>query len=245
MAGLLESLGGYRVIKGIGRHDVVGILENGPGGTVILRVDMDALPHLENTNLEYASTKTFKGRDEKEPLCYSTQKRQWSRTFLVLFQSAEELAVGVRAMIEDSLYDPSRFAVPKPDIVLGQHTHVFKAGMMTLAGGAILTVVNSFDVRIFGKSEHSRADLCVDSVVTASYIVVHLQSIVTKKDEPEEFDVVGFASIHRGTTANIIPDFVDLRISIPSYNTAIHERLVTAVKRVVYSEREISGFVAI
>lgn len=173
-------------------------------------------------------------------------KSQWSGTLIVLFQPAEELAVGARAMVEDGLYNPAKFAVPKPDIVLGQHTHAFKAGMIALGGGAILTAVDSFDVRIFGKSGHiCRADLCVDPVITASHIVVRLQSIVTKEVRPEEFAVVACASIHGGSTANIIPDFVDLKISIRSYNAAIHERLVAAVKRVVYSECEISGSLAI
>lgn len=54
-------------------------------------------------------------------------------------------------MIEDGLYDPSGRAVPKPDLVLGQHTHEFKAGMVVLCGGATLTAVDSFDVRIFAR----------------------------------------------------------------------------------------------
>jgi metal-dependent amidase/aminoacylase/carboxypeptidase family protein len=62
----LESLGEYRVITGIGGHGVVGVLENGPGATVLLRADMDALPHLETTGLEYASKKIAKDRDGKE-----------------------------------------------------------------------------------------------------------------------------------------------------------------------------------
>lgn len=66
VAEFLESLGSYRVIKKIGGHGVVGVLENGPGATVLLRADMDALPHLENTNLEYASAKIVKGSDGKE-----------------------------------------------------------------------------------------------------------------------------------------------------------------------------------
>jgi len=62
----LESLGAYRVIKGIGGHGVVGVLENGPGTTVLLRADMDALPHLETTSLEYASKKIAKDKDSYE-----------------------------------------------------------------------------------------------------------------------------------------------------------------------------------
>ncbi|TGO66898.1 hypothetical protein BOTNAR_0052g00350 [Botryotinia narcissicola] len=170
----------------------------------------------------------------------SGAKSEWSGTLIVLFQAAEELAVGARAMIEDGLYDPLKFAISKPDTVLGQHTHAFKAGMIAFGGSAILTAVDSFDVRILGKSGHNcRADLCVDPVVTDSHIVVRLQI------RPEGFAVIGCASVHGGSTANIIPDFVDLKISIRSYNPSIHERLVAAVKRVVYSECEIFGSLAI
>lgn len=110
--------------------------------------------------------------------------------------------------------------------------------MVVLCGGAILTPVDSFDVQIFAKSgQVFLADLYVDSVVVASHIVVRLQSIVTKEVRPEEIAVIGCASIHGGSTANIIPDFVDLEISICSYNATTHEVLVAAVKRVVYSLR--------
>jgi len=149
-------------------------------------------------------------------------------------------------MVADGLYDQNKFGLPKPDIVLGQHTHSFKAGMVALGGGPILTAVDSHDVRIFGKSGHiCRADLCVDPVVTASHIVVRLQSIVTKEVRPEEFAVVGCASIYGGSTANIVLDFVDLKLSIRSYNSAVHERLVAPVKRVIYSECEASGCLAV
>ncbi|TGO71315.1 hypothetical protein BELL_0593g00030 [Botrytis elliptica] len=252
---------------------------------------MDALPHLENTNLEYASTKIVKGSDGKKhrrctragghdlsghsssafflppdeshltrtfpktsmkDTCWLIlqmhtavlladekmlldAKSEWSGTLVVLFRPAEELAVGARAMVEDGLYDASKFAVPKPDIVLGQHTHAFKAGMIALGGGAILTAVDSFDVQIFGKSGHiCRAELFVDAVVTAIHIVVRYKVLSQKKCDQKNL-----------RTANIIPDFVDLKISIRSYNPSIHERLVEAVKRVVYSECEISGSLAI
>jgi metal-dependent amidase/aminoacylase/carboxypeptidase family protein len=62
----LESLNGFIVHRAIGGHGVVGVLRNGPGPTVLLRADMDALPHLENTGLKYASTKVAIGNDGKE-----------------------------------------------------------------------------------------------------------------------------------------------------------------------------------
>ena len=169
-------------------------------------------------------------------------KKHWSGTLICLFQPAEEIAHGAKAMVADGLYEK----VPIPDIVLGQHIHAIKAGVVALSGGPILTAVDSFEIRIFGKSGHiSRPDICIDPVITASHIVVRLQSIVTKETRPEDFAVVACASIHGGSTANIVPDFVDIKVSIRSYRPEVHERLVAAVKRVVRTECEASGSLAV
>jgi len=62
----LDSLGDFVVHRNIGGHGVVGLLKNGPGPTVLLRADMDALPHREQTGLPYASTKVAKDRQGKD-----------------------------------------------------------------------------------------------------------------------------------------------------------------------------------
>lgn len=257
----LEGLGDFVVHQKIGGYGVVGILSNGSGPTVLLRADMDALPHLEQTNLPYASTKVVTDADGKStPVMHAcghdlhvatlmavatllhAAKSQWRGTLICLFQPNEETAGGARAMVADGLYNPQKYGIPIPDIVLGQHVHAIKAGVVALSGGPILTAVDSLEVRIFGKSGHiSRPDLCVDPVATASHIVVRLQTIVTKEVRPEDFAIVACASIHGGTTANIVPDFVDLKLSIRSYRSEVHDRLLAAVKRVVYAECEASG----
>ena len=164
------------------------------------------------------------------------------RTLVCLFQPDEETASGARAMVADRLFDPERHNIPVPNIVLGQHVHAIKAGLVAVSGGPVLTAVDSLEVRIFGKSGHiSRADLCVDPVLTASHIVVRLQSIVTKEVRPEDFAVIACASIHGGTNANIIPDYVDLKLSIRSYRQEFYDHLLDAIKRVIYAECEASG----
>lgn len=261
VASHLDTLSGFTVHRGVGGHGVVGVLRNGSGPTVLLRADMDALPHLEQTNLEYASTKVAKGPDGKDTAVMHacghdlhtatlmavatllhTAKSHWRGNLICLFQPDEETSYGAQSMIADGLYDQEKYGIPIPDIVLGQHTHAIKAGVVALSGGPILTAVDSFEVRIFGKSGHiSRPDICIDPVVTASHVVVRLQSIVTKEVRPEDFAIVACASIHGGTAANIVPDFVDIKISIRSYKTEVHERLVEAVKRVVFAECKASG----
>lgn len=174
-------------------------------------------------------------------LLHSARSR-WSGALVCLFQPAEELAEGARAMVDDGLYEYEKYGIPTPDIVLGQHTHAVRAGRITLSPGPILTAIDSLDVRIFGKSGHvCRADLCIDPVLIASLIVVRLQSIVNKEVRPEEFAVVACSSFHGGSAANIIPDFVDIKITIRSYNPGVHKRLLASVRRVILSECEISG----
>ena len=257
----LEALDGFQVHRGIGGHGVVGVLKNGPGSTVLLRADMDALPHLENTNLEYASTKIAKDLHGNEtPVMHAcghdmhttslmaaatllhTARSTWKGTLICLFQPDEETAGGAQAMVDDGLYDIKKYGIPTPDVVLAQHDIALKAGVVALSEGAILTAVDSFEVRIFGKSGHiSRADLCVDPIVTASHIIIRLQTLITKEVRPEDFAVIGCASIHGGSAPNIIPDYVDIKISIRTYKPEVHERVLNSVKRVVRAECEASG----
>lgn len=169
-------------------------------------------------------------------------KSSWKGTLICLFQPDEETAGGAKAMVADGLYDEAKYGILTPNIVLSQHLHAIKAGIVAISGGPILIAVDSIEIRIFGKSGHiSRPDLCVDPVLTASQIVVRLQSIVTKEVRPEEFAVIVCASIHGGSTANIVPDYADLKLSIRSYQPAVHERLLAAVKRVVLAECEASA----
>lgn len=130
----------------------------------------------------------------------------------------------------------------KANGVLGQHVHAIKAGVVALSGGSILTAVDSLEIRIFSQSGHiPRQDLCIYPVLTASLIVVQLQSLITKEVRPEDFAIIACASIHGGITANIIPDFVDLKLSIRSYRSEVHDRLFAAVKWVVHAECGASG----
>ncbi|KAK4696928.1 hypothetical protein P7C71_g1074, partial [Lecanoromycetidae sp. Uapishka_2] len=261
VASHLDSIPEFIVHRNIGGHGVVGVLRNNDGPTVLLRADMDALPHLEATGLPYASTKTAKDAEgETTPVMHAcghdmhtatlmatatllhAARKHWSGTLICLFQPAEEIAYGAKAMVDDGLYDK----VPVPSIVVGQHLHAIKAGVVALSGGPVLTAVDSFEIRIFGKSGHiSRPEMCVDPVITAAHIVVRLQSIVTKETRPEDFAVVACASIHGGSTANVVPDFVDIKVSVRSFRPEVHERLVESVKRVVRAECEASGSLAI
>jgi metal-dependent amidase/aminoacylase/carboxypeptidase family protein len=134
---------GFEVATGVGGTGVVGLLGNGDGPMVLLRADMDALPVKENTGLPYASTQRGTdpdGRDVAvahacghdvhvtcllaacEELAASTGT--WGGTLMAVFQPAEELGLGAKAMVDDGLYE--RFGTPS--VVLGQHVVPLPAG---------------------------------------------------------------------------------------------------------------------
>ena len=145
-AGIVEShlvSMGFEVTTGVGRTGVVGLFRNGPGSTVLVRADMDALPVLEATGLPYASTQvSIDAAGNQTPVMHACghdlhvacllgacerlaeSLDTWSGTLMAVFQPAEEVGAGAQAMIDDGLY--TRFG--KPVVVLGQHVAPMPAG---------------------------------------------------------------------------------------------------------------------
>ena len=166
----------------------------------------------------------------------------WSGTLIVLFQPNEELAGGAQAMIDDGLYG-DKHKIPIPDIVLGQHVLVIEAGTVAVAPGPVLTAVDSFSIRIWGRGGHgSSAHKCIDPVLTAAHIVVRLQSVVRTEAAPSELAVLSVGSIRAGDASNIIPDFADIKLTIRSFLPSVHERVISAVYRIVRAECDACEF---
>src|SRR3954451_1022243 len=137
------SASGFDVTTGVGGTGVVGLLRSGDGPIVLLRADMDALPVEERTGLPYASvTRAITDSGMDVPVMHacghdvhvtcllgacavlSADAGSWSGTLVVVFQPAEELGAGARAMVEDGLFE--RF--DRPPVVLGQHVAPLPAG---------------------------------------------------------------------------------------------------------------------
>src|SRR5271156_7029830 len=135
LASRLRSLG-YEVTEHVGGTGIVAILKNGPGPTVMLRTELDALPVEEKTGLPYASkvrTKDNSGRDV--PVMHACghdlhmsaliataaimahSKDTWRGTLMLIGQPAEETISGAKRMIEDGLF--TRF--PKPAVGVAFH----------------------------------------------------------------------------------------------------------------------------
>lgn len=255
-ASKLKELG-YEVVEGVGRTGVVGVLRNGAGQTVLARADMDALPVKENTGLPYASTLTATdmtgetvsvahacGHDAHVTCLLgaaellANARRSWSGTFIVLFQPAEEVAGGAKAMVEDGL--PGR--IPKPDVAFAQHVLAYPAGTIGTQVGAVLSAGDSIRITLHGKGSHgSMPHNSVDPVVLASLVVLRLQTVVSRETKPGEFAVLTVGSSVAGSKSNIIPDRGVLLVNLRTYNMALRQRMIDSIERMVRAECEASG----
>ncbi|AEW97464.1 MULTISPECIES: amidohydrolase [Streptomycetaceae] len=248
---------GWTVTRGVGRTGVVAELRNGPGPTVLLRADMDALPVRERTGLEYASTVTATDPDGVEvPVMHACghdvhvtcligaveeltrQRDRWSGTVLAVFQPAEERGGGARAMIDDGLYD--RF--PVPDVVLGQHVSPMPAGMAGCHPGPAFAAADVLRVRMFGRGGHgSRPETTVDPVVMAAATVMRLQTVVAREVAAADTAVVTVGMLRAGSKENVIPDEAELGISVRSFTEPVRARVLEAVHRIVRAEAAAAG----
>lgn len=167
----LSRLQAFDITTNIGGHGLVGVMRNGPGKTVMLRADMDALPIEEATGLTYASKVTMAdvegvvrpvmhacGHDMHMTCLLAASemlvglKDSWSGTLIVVFQPAEERGTGAKAMVDDGLY--TKHKVPVPDFVLGQHVLAMRAGSVGSRIGTIMASADSLKITLFGVGGH-------------------------------------------------------------------------------------------
>ncbi len=252
IAGRLRRLG-YEVTEKVGRTGVVGVLRNGPGPTVAIREDMDALPVLERTGLAYASRVTAtNGSGETVPVMHACghdihmtslvgaatllarSKSRWRGTLLLISQPAEETGSGARAMIEDGLF--TRFA--RPDFLIGLHDSAkLPAGKISWVAGYFRANVDSVDVTIYGRGGHGASpEATVDPIVIAARTVLALQTLVSREDNPLDPAVVTVGSFHAGTTHNIIPDEAKLQLTVRSYKDEVRKNLLAGIERIAKAE---------
>ena len=246
---------GYRVQR-IGGTGVVGILENGPGATVLARADIDALPVREATGLDYASTVSVEGDAGPVPVMHACghdmhatallgaaklmadRRTAWSGTYVALFQPGEEIGAGAQAMLDDGLTGK----IPRPDVAVGQHVLPFEAGTIGTTPGPGLSAGDSVRITVHGKGAHgSMPHNAVDPVVLAASIVLRLQTIVSRETPPGQFAVVTVGALNAGTRANIIPDRATLLLNLRTYDTALRTRVIASIERMVRAECEASS----
>jgi amidohydrolase len=257
LAAELRSLG-YTVTEHVGGTGVVAILRNGPGKTVMLRTELDALPVEEQTGLAYASkvhAKDDAGRDVPVGhMCghdlhisalvatagiMARSRDSWRGTLILIGQPAEETISGASAMVHDGLF--TRF--PRPDVVLALHVgNELPAGEVGVTSGIYDSNADSLRITIYGKGGHGSAPhTTVDPIVIAARTILALQTIVSREVKPGEFAVVTVGYINSGTKNNIIPDRAELGLTVRTYKAEVRKPVLDAITRIVNAEAQAAG----
>jgi hippurate hydrolase len=249
---------GFTVTEHVGKSGLVAVLRNGPGPTLMIRADMDALPVKEQTGLAFASTAVGKlpdgtptpvmhacGHDTHIAAWLGTAKRlaamkdQWSGTLVMNLQSGEETGEGAKAMLGDGLY--TRF--PKPNYVLAFHdSAILPAGMVGLTPGYTTASVDNVDITVRGVGGHGASPQSTrDPIVLAARIVTSLQTLVSREKNPLDPAVVTVGSFQGGNKHNVIPDEAKLQLTVRTYKPEVRKMLLDGIARIARGEAIAAG----
>lgn len=204
---------GLEVQTGIARFGVVGTRTySGPGKTLMLRSELDALPISEETGLPFASTHTGAmhacGHDGHMAMVLGAAtvlaklEQELTGRIKFVFQPAEEGPGGAKPMIDEGVME-----APKVDYALGCHLWpVIDEGEVGVKAGPLMAAMDRFDLTITGQGGHgAMPHLCVDALEVGTQVVNALQRIVSRQMNPLYPTVVTVGQFHAGTTFNIIP----------------------------------------
>jgi amidohydrolase len=243
--GVLEEEGLTVQTFGLETGLVADIEGGAPGPTVALRADIDALPVAEETGLPFASRVPGKmhacGHDFHTAsmigaalLLHRRRERLRGRVRM-LFQPAEEIAVGARMMIKAGVLEGV-------DAILGMHNKPdLPVGTVGIRTGALMASVDRFLIRVTGKGGHGAIpDAAIDPIVAASAIVGALQTVVSRNTSPLESAVVSVCRFQAGATWNVIPDHAELEGTVRAFDDEVRRRIPERIRRV--AEGVAAGF---
>lgn len=257
LAARMKALG-FEVTTGIGKTGVVAVMKNGAGPTAMMRTELDALPVAEKTGLPFASTVVTKNAaGQATPVMHACghdlhmaawagtarlmaeHRDRWRGTLVMVGQPAEEGSSGAAAMLKDGLF--TRF--PRPDFALSLHDDdTMPSGTIGYHPGFFRAMSDAVTITVYGRGGHSAMPHnTIDPIVLASRIVVSLQTVVARENNPVDPVVVTVGSIHGGTAGNVIPDEVRLQLSVRTYTNAVRTRTLDAIRRIARGEAIAAG----
>ncbi|OEO33076.1 amidohydrolase [Devosia insulae DS-56] len=239
VAELLRSFGVDEVVTGIAQSGVVAVIKGrGPGKNIGIRADMDALPILERTGLDYASQTPGRmhacGHDGHTSILLGTAKylaetRNFDGNAVLIFQPAEEGGAGGRAMVEAGIMD--RFGV---DEVYGLHNMPGQeAGSIAMRVGGLMAASDEFNIVIEGQGGHAAwPQNTVDPVMIAAQLITALHTIVSRDIDPIRSAVLSVTMMQGGEAFNIIPQKVKLTGTVRSLNDEVRDLMEERLKAV-------------
>ena len=265
IAAHLRSLG-IEVQTGVGKTGVVGILKGGkPGPVVALRADIDALPVKERVDIPFASKAEGEYNGNIVPIMHAcghdthiailmgtaeilaSIKNELKGTVKFIFQPAEEGPPegeegGAELMIKEGV-----LMNPKVDVIFGLHINAqTEVGKIKYRPKGTMAASDWFKIKIMGKQTHGAYPwLGIDPIVTASQIVMGLQTIVSRNvNITESAAVVSVGQINAGVRSNVIPEELTMNGTIRSLDSKVQQMVHSRIKQIATAIAESAGATA-
>ncbi|MCE9532356.1 MAG: amidohydrolase [Planctomycetes bacterium] len=240
---------GFKVTSNFGGgNGLVAVLRNGDGPTVLVRTEMDALPITEQTGLPYSSETKSRDREgnvvgimhacghDVHMTCWigtahtlAGMRDSWKGTLIFIAQPAEEIGCGADAMIREGLF--TKF--PKPDYCLALHCDPQSAaGTVTYTPGLAMANIDMVSIVVRGKGGHGAwPHMTVDPVVLSARLILDLQTLVSRENNPTDPLVLTVGTVHGGVKANVIPNEVTLQLTVRTTRDATRKRVLEGIER--------------
>ncbi|MDI6049144.1 amidohydrolase [Flavobacterium sp. XS2P24] len=265
IAAHLRSLG-IEVQTGVGKTGVVGILRGGkPGPVVALRADIDALPVKERVDIPFASKAEGEYNGNIVPIMHAcghdthiailmgtaeilaSVKDDLKGTVKFIFQPAEEGPPegeegGAELMIKEGV-----LTNPKVDVIFGLHINAqTEVGTIKYRPKGTMAASDWFKIKIMGKQTHGAYPwLGIDPIVTASQIIMGLQTIVSRNvNITESAAVVSVGQINAGVRSNVIPEELTMNGTIRSLDSKVQQMVHSRIKQIATAIAESAGATA-
>lgn len=262
IAAHLQSLG-MEVKTGVGKTGVVALLKGGkPGPVVALRADMDGLPVTERVDVPFKSVERTEYNGQQTGIMHAcghdthvailmgvaevlaSVKSDLRGTVKFIFQPAEEGAPageegGAFLMVKEGVLEN-----PKVDAIFGLHINAqTEVGTIKYRPGATMAAVDQYAIKIKGKQTHGASPWSgVDPIVTASQVVMGLQTIVSRNlPITDNAAVVTVGAIHGGIRQNIIPEEVNMIGTIRSFDPNMQKTIHRRINEIATNIAESAG----
>ncbi len=239
---------GYHIVEPLGFQSFAAVLENGSGPVILYRTDLDGLPVQEATGLPYASARRGMRDGQERPVMHACGhdlhmstwlgtaslmariRNAWKGTLIFLAQSAEETGQGARKILES----PAWKSLPRPAMQLAIHAHAgLPAGQAGFCDGYSMAAVDMMNITLYGKGGHGAApQQTIDPVLLAAQYVTAIQTIVSRNLSSSDRAVITVGAIHGGTAGNVIPDQVDLKLTIRSFSDSTRQYILERLKTI-------------